>query len=195
MATYAFSRENDVITVNSYVDEYRRQYSIENDTYNGKLLIYENTGGLHVEITVASDTVTINGTPFSGTSTELREQLMADIFFYTSVGQSPAAYLVYSAIISQSGSDAPVATVLENTLGGTPVWTRWSAGEYYMTLTDGLTNDKTWVMLAPPHSTPTVVHRALHQQDNSAIAFYTTQSGNPIDDCFFLTSVEVRVYP
>ena len=33
-----------------------------------------------------------------------------------------ASYLVYTALLTQSGTDAPVATVLENTLGGTVTW-------------------------------------------------------------------------
>ena len=31
-------------------------------------------------------------------------------------------YKVYTALLTQTGTNAPVATVLENTLGGTPVW-------------------------------------------------------------------------
>lgn len=30
-------------------------------------------------------------------------------------------YKVYTALLTQTGTDAPVATVLENTLGGTPI--------------------------------------------------------------------------
>jgi hypothetical protein len=41
----------------------------------------------------------------------------------------------YRALITQTGTAAPVATVLENTLGGTLVWTRVGAGAYRATLT------------------------------------------------------------
>lgn len=41
---------------------------------------------------------------------------------------------VYRALLTQSGTDAPTATVLENTLGGTLVWTRDGAGTYLGTL-------------------------------------------------------------
>lgn len=37
---------------------------------------------------------------------------------------------VYVASLTQSGTNAPVATVLKNTLGGTVVWTRDGAGFY-----------------------------------------------------------------
>lgn len=45
-----------------------------------------------------------------------------------------ASYLVYTALLSQSGTDAPVATELQNTLGGEVVWTRTGVGLYVGTL-------------------------------------------------------------
>jgi hypothetical protein len=57
------------------------------------------------------------------------------------VGQSGgSSYLVYTALLSQSGTNAPVATVLENTLGGTVVWTRVGAGDYFGTLAGAFVN-------------------------------------------------------
>lgn len=55
---------------------------------------------------------------------------------------------VYRALLSQSSTSAPTATVLENTLGGTVVWTRNDAGDYSGTLTGAFTADKTF--LTPP---------------------------------------------
>lgn len=52
-------------------------------------------------------------------------------------------YKVYTALLNQTGTDAPVATVLENTLGGTVVWTRFSIGEYRGTLAGAFTENKT----------------------------------------------------
>lgn len=48
------------------------------------------------------------------------------------VGGGPA-YKVYSALITQTGTNAPVATILENTLGFVPSWTRTAAGTYKIT--------------------------------------------------------------
>lgn len=39
-------------------------------------------------------------------------------------------YKVYTALLTQTGTDAPIATVLENTIGNTITWTRESAGIY-----------------------------------------------------------------
>ena len=48
----------------------------------------------------------------------------------------PRPYKVYTALLSQSGTDAPVATVLENTLGYDIVWSRLNAGGYTATATE-----------------------------------------------------------
>lgn len=40
----------------------------------------------------------------------------------------------YVALLTQTSTDAPVATVLENTLGGTVVWSRGQAGVFTATL-------------------------------------------------------------
>lgn len=45
-----------------------------------------------------------------------------------------SSYLVYTAFLAQSGTDAPTATVKQNTLGGTVVWTRAGVGRYVGTL-------------------------------------------------------------
>lgn len=45
-------------------------------------------------------------------------------------------YKVYTALISQSGSAAPVAIVLENTFGEVPVWSRFNIGRYQLTFTN-----------------------------------------------------------
>jgi hypothetical protein len=51
----------------------------------------------------------------------------------------------YKALLAQSGTDAPVATVLENSLGGTVVWTRTDAGDYLATLSGAFPETKTFI--------------------------------------------------
>lgn len=45
-------------------------------------------------------------------------------------------YKVYTALLTQSGTDAPVATVLENTLGFDIQWQRLQSGFYYAHIYD-----------------------------------------------------------
>jgi hypothetical protein len=57
--------------------------------------------------------------------------------------QGDAVPKVYRALLTQTGTDAPTATVLENTLGGTVVWTRDNPGRYDATLAGAFTENKT----------------------------------------------------
>ena len=45
-------------------------------------------------------------------------------------------YKVYTALLTQTGKNAPVVTVLENTLGYDIVWSRLDAGGYIATATE-----------------------------------------------------------
>ena len=53
----------------------------------------------------------------------------------TLISANEPKYKVYTALLSQLGTDAPVATVLENTLGGDIVWSYVSEGTYSATIT------------------------------------------------------------
>ena len=72
----------------------------------------------------ASGTVTINGT------------------------RIPQGVKVYRALLTQDATDAPVVTVLENSLGGTVVWTRASAGFYKGTLAGAFPLSKTQTFIS-----------------------------------------------
>lgn len=57
------------------------------------------------------------------------------------------AYKTYVALLTQSGTDAPVATVLESSLSGTVVWTRVDVGHYEGVLAGEFTLGRT---IIPP---------------------------------------------
>jgi hypothetical protein len=63
---------------------------------------------------------------------------------YVDDNAGAAGYLVYRALLSQTGTDAPVATELENTLGGTVIWTRNNLGRYLGSLSGAFTDAKTF---------------------------------------------------
>lgn len=58
--------------------------------------------------------------------------------------QEALGYKKYVALLTQSGIDAPIATVFENTIGNI-VWTRDSPGNYKATLNGAFITDKTMV--------------------------------------------------
>lgn len=99
-----------------------------------------------------------------------------------------ASYLVYTALLTQSGTDAPVATVLENTLGGTVVWTRDDVGDYYGTLNGVFTENKTWFSVPKANSSNPL---AMSWANVNTVRVQS----NSLDGNLDITSIEIRVYP
>lgn len=67
----------------------------------------------------------------------------------SSGGGSELPYKVYSALLKQSATDAPTATVLQNTLGTDIIWSRFQAGWYKGTPQDSRTFDNTRSIIVP----------------------------------------------
>ena len=105
-------------------------------------------------------------------------------------------YLKYVALLTQTGENAPVAVVLENTLGAV-AWTRFSSGIYYGTLEGAFPEGKTWCSYSGGAGDSGVVvgffrnsdNRVILQQSNGALG-----SGDTVDG-LLNSSIEIRVYP
>lgn len=102
-------------------------------------------------------------------------------------------YKVYRALLTQSGTDAPVATVLENTLGNI-VWTRIDNVTWNATLAGAFPVNKTVV---PPYlfdpSPTTGVQGRFYRTSDNVLTFES--SGDPIDDAYSNVLFEILVYP
>lgn len=92
--------------------------------------------------------VIIDGVPLSAASgfgTAIRA-----VFTGLGGGGGVESYLVYTALLTQSGTDAPVvAAELRNTLGFTPTFTREAPGEYTIVKSGGWDSAKTWFAFQP----------------------------------------------
>jgi len=106
--------------------------------------------------------------------------------------------LKYVALLNQSGTSAPTAAVVENTLGGTLVWTRNSTGNYYATLT-GAFPDVNKVICFTGGSIsgvlPLEIVRTQHLNSNT-VQIFTQQAtdGAFVDGSLVQTTIEIRVY-
>lgn len=108
-------------------------------------------------------------------------------------------YKVYTALLTQSGTNAPTAIVLENTLGGTIVWSRTAVGEYLGTLTGAFILDKTigFVQSTSTQGADFSIHYILNRIDNNSIylsSFKANSSSTRYDDIMFKIPIEIRVY-
>ncbi len=148
----------------------------------GKTIISRNPEITAYEIAVA------NG--FVGTEAQWLESLIAT-----------PTYLVYTALISQSGTDAPTVIILENTLGAPIVWTRIDAGIYNGTLAAPFLSNKTFTNinisgpLTPLPMTLGVFHRKIDRIADNIIQIVTGVGTAYSDDILDFTEIEIRVYP
>jgi hypothetical protein len=103
-------------------------------------------------------------------------------------------YKVYTALLSQTGTNAPVATVLENTLGGTVVWSRVDTGMYLATLTGAFTGNKTVAFFQSGYSNPgaPTMYSSYKDSDN-AVRLYSLSTGFYADQ-ILSGQIEIRVY-
>jgi hypothetical protein len=100
-------------------------------------------------------------------------------------------YLKYVALLTQSGTSAPTATVLENTLGGTVVWGYTDVGVYTATLASVFTANKTAVFLSGNGGL-----MGSNIDSTSQITIYSNNSGGQPENEYIQTApIEIRVYP
>lgn len=121
-------------------------------------------------------------------------ETLADLIEAANAGGG-SSYLVYTALLSQSGTSAPVATVLENTLGGTVVWGYSGVGTYTATKSGAFTLNKTFFSTLIPEGSLTVAF-VLHpfQTNVDEVGYFAYDVASSLTNgapCF----VEIRVYP
>lgn len=106
---------------------------------------------------------------------------------------------VYRALLSQSGTDAPVATVLENSLGGVPVWTRANPGEYLLTLASAFLGTATPIRDALFNDSGGTFDAVLGTDggahEYSLKTFAAADLFSPDDDCLAAYFFSIAVYP
>lgn len=100
-------------------------------------------------------------------------------------------YKVYTALLTQSGTDAPVATVLENTLGGEIVWSYDGVGGYIGTLNNTFFQNKT-IFFGSYVGKDSI---NMFRSNNNVVEVNTLDSQRfASDDILQNTSIEIRVY-
>jgi hypothetical protein len=102
-------------------------------------------------------------------------------------------YKVYRAILNQSGTNAPVATVLENTIGNI-VWSRNSPGTYSATLVGAFQANKTFY---PTFGTSNSFNRVYTNRLNDDVMSIVSISEDLtayLDNELFNYPIEILVY-
>lgn len=111
------------------------------------------------------------------------------------VAEDSRPYKVYSALLTQTGSDAPVATVLENTIGNVS-FTYSGPGSYHITsngLFAGTVPTVTNVFGVIENSTSNYI--TVDKLDNSMLRLASSDfQFNGQNDLLNNTPIEIRVY-
>lgn len=124
--------------------------------------------------------------------------------------QGPAGtmgYDVYKVLLTQSGTSIPTVvsngsganTPLENTIGGTPVYTYVTVGTYRLTITGAFPAAKTYIKIDNPQDLGSI-SKAYRVSDD--VVEILTEIFDPAGPAFELvntllyeTSFEIQVYP
>ena len=102
-------------------------------------------------------------------------------------------YKVYTAVLTQTGTNPPVATILENTLGFVPGWSYTGfGGNYTLTQAGGFPIGSTWVVINQGQSNGSDFISAVNETEETIVV--RTDSGGSADDILSNTSFEIRVY-
>jgi hypothetical protein len=100
---------------------------------------------------------------------------------------------VYRALLTQTGTDAPVATVLENSLGGVVVWTYDSPGSYFGTLVGAFPASKVFMLLS---SSVASSFLEFNRNDDDSVYIQTRDNASALSDGFIVgSSIEILVFP
>lgn len=137
------------------------------------------------------------GTDFND-SDKTKNYLISELKNYILNGLDIRPYKVYTALLSQTGTNDPIATVLENTLGGNIVWTRIDEGVYIGTLSNSFIENKTGVIINnTAYATDNQITTAdiLTTSTVNIQTSYTTEGVFGLEDsCMYNNLIEIRVY-
>jgi len=108
---------------------------------------------------------------------------------------SSRPYKVYTALLTQIGTNNPTIDILENTLTTPLTLTRLSVGSYLLAGTEAFPLDKTFIGICNKTNSSTL-NLTLQQNnfDNSNILITTKNGTISSDNMLFKTPLEIRVY-
>ena len=138
----------------------------------------------------SSDLLLGTSVPLPGTDEKAttRNFSVSDVSSLTNLG-----YTVYTAALIQTGTAAPVATVLQNTTGGTFTWSRTSAGQYKATIS-GITLPANKVVIFENATGDLNLGGKITSSRIIDIDQFSSGGGGYADGMLAGTSVEIRIY-
>jgi hypothetical protein len=114
----------------------------------------------------------------------------------SSAPSGSVAVKTYRALVTQTSTSAPTATVLENSLGAAVVWARSNTGVYTATLAAAFTSDKTFIMSSGSTGAITAVKDVVTARTSADVVTVSTgAAGTAADGILSAYAIEILVYP
>lgn len=137
----------------------------------------------------------------TGSDAKVPSVAAVEAFVASEVAGVGVGFKTYKAVLSQTGSNAPTASVKGNTLGGTPVFARSATGEYTMTLSGAFPADKTFIsnpLRILPFLGTDFLQVWIQRNNDNQIAISTSSgpngAGSPNDGVLAGTDIDIVVF-
>lgn len=137
----------------------------------------------------AGDVIFYDGTEFTDDFVSGKGIYLSNGINWILMVKTDGSRPIYTAFISQSLTNDPTVTILENTLYDDIVWTRTNLGEYEGTLIGAFPANKTFTFIAQENTFGGAV--TLKRLSDDTVKIETNSS----DDILNMTPLEIRIYP
>jgi hypothetical protein len=135
---------------------------------------------------LSTDTIQINGTEIAWDGSTIKNRILF-IMSSSNFGQ-------YIAIVSQSGTSAPTATIISNTLGSIPTWSYQGVGEYSLTGQPGDFPPSKTFLVVSNSTQPQYQYSFYNDDDGMTLGLSVIHNGTSSNDWLELM-IKVEVYP
>jgi len=150
----------------------------------------------HDTVEVNSNNSTFSGITYSADySANYTDRSLVDKSYVDTKVADSRPYKIYTALLTQFGSSAPFPTILENTLGFIPVWTRTGRGIYKLVIQNENDINKIFPIITLTNSLSyeyEVIKTVVGANTEMGLVSYS--SGAPSDSILDFYMIEVRVY-
>lgn len=146
------------------------------------------------QATLLADAATIKNETIASANTATRVGTMLEDIINEAV-----PYKVYKALLTQTGTGVPTVKVLENTFGGTLVWSYTGVGDYLVTLAGAFPDgDKVFARISTSYGTQIGSQGSFYYNDTNSLGLASQKNGSisgAENGCFTDSPVEITVYP
>lgn len=104
----------------------------------------------------------------------------------------------YKALLSQTGTNPPIATILQNTTGQTLTWSRSSAGFYKATAANTIFPLEKTTIFAECATIGTIINAGNDENGEPSDRIYVstrTHAGVAADDLLYISPITITIYP